>query len=102
MTAAARAWVYACPMTKMPLLRTSNPSERKTRRGRTTLLSPNTTTSGCPVSEQFMTKKGDRIKTVAKIIPHVQADQPELGRPVVGFSDGYKPTDSYRLLIHFA
>ena len=89
-------------MTKMPLLRTHlEPVWAEEQEGPYYIVESEYDNLWL-LSQQFMTEKADRIKSIAEIITHLQADQPELGRPPVGFLDGYKPVNSYCMLIQFA
>ena len=51
--------------------------------------------------QQYMEHKEDKITSVQKIIDDIDRDQLELGRSITAMLRGYRPIDSYRLLVQF-
>ena len=51
--------------------------------------------------QQFIEHKEDNITSVQEILRDIGMEQLELGRSIASFFKGFKPVDSYRLLIHF-
>ena len=51
--------------------------------------------------QQYMEHKEDRITSVQEILDDLDREQLELGRSIASFLKGFRPVDSYRLLVQF-
>ena len=55
----------------------------------------------CIVRQQYTEQKEDRITSVREILDDLDREQLELGRSIASFLKGFRPVDSYRLLVQF-
>ena len=51
--------------------------------------------------QQYTEHKEDRITFVQEILDDLDREQLELGRSIASFLKGFRPVDSYRLLVQF-
>ena len=51
--------------------------------------------------QQYREHKEDRITSVQEILDDLDREQLELGRSIASFLNGFRPVDSYRLLVQF-
>ena len=51
--------------------------------------------------QQYTEHKEEKLKTVEEILDDIDREQLELGRSIASFLKGFRPVDSYRLLIQF-
>jgi hypothetical protein len=97
------AWEYLCPRAKYPALLSTM---EEARQGREDGSGPWTISESDPdslflVRQKFAVAKEDRIQGYEDILRDLHQVLRELGGPATQFLDGYRPIDTWRVIISF-